>query len=246
MIARQTRVQLHPIAVLALPVVAILAVLFADTVWLALLCITVAVTVSFARGPGFALGVLGVAAGGFALIWFGFSLSLPSPELAVGGRIAWLPFQPTPEQAFIPLRGALRMTTVVVLYVVTAAFVRGQILGDTLIAGFGIPYRVIDVLGLGTRFAALIRRDALATRSLARLRSRGRPLRALRLLAGLTVPVLMASFRHADELSIAMEARGFGTLPERTVHHAVRLRWRDGVVVAAVWAATVLAAIILA
>lgn len=223
---------LHPIAVLALPVVAILAVLFANTMWLALVCIAVGAMAAFARGPRFGLGVLGLALSVFVVVGFGFSLSLAAPEATAGG---WM-----------PVRAALRMTAVVILYVVTGAYVRGDVLGDTLITRFGIPYRVIDVLGLGARFAAMIRRDVLAVRSLARVRGRDRPLRTLRLAAGLTVPVLIAAFRHADDLSIAMEARGFGSLPERTVHHARPLRWRDAIVVVIVWSVTIVMAFMLA
>ncbi|MGO1567261.1 energy-coupling factor transporter transmembrane component T family protein [Brachybacterium sp. AOP35-5H-19] len=243
--AAAQRPLLHPIAVLVLPLPAILAVLFADGIDLALACILASVAASFGRGARFAAGVLALAATTFLLVGIGFSLSAPTPEQLSGERIEWLPLHPSVEKAFFAVRGALRMTAVVVLYVVTVRFVQGNVLADSLIDRFSAPYRVIDVLGLGRRFTVLIRRDVAAACSIARLRSRGRPLRTMRLLTGLTIPVLMASFRHADELSIAMDARGFGALPRRTVHWALPLRMLDGVAVVGVWAATILAAVML-
>lgn len=237
---------LHPLAILALPVPAIVAVLFADGILLSLALLTVCLALSLAKGVRFASGVLGVVAGGVVLLWVGFSLAAPRAGDTSGPLVEGLAFSPTIDGAFFALRGALRMVTVVTLYIVTVAFVNGAVLGDSLIQSFGAPYRVIDVLGLGGRFSALIRSDVAAARSLARLRARGRPLRAMRLMTGLTVPVLMGAFGHADELSIAMEARGFGSEPQRTVHSARPLRWTDVIAVPMVWAITILAALALA
>lgn len=68
----------------------------------------------------------------------------------------------------------------------------------------------------------------------------------LRLSSRLLIPVLMRSFSHADELSIAMEARGFGALATRTVHESQPFRVPDGAVVALVWAVSIGAAVLVA
>lgn len=235
--------RLHPIAIALLPVPAIVAILFADHSHFGLIGLGLALLIALGRGSGFALRVLAIAGGATALLWFGFALSLDPPGTVHGPPIEWLPLRPSPEKALFALRGALRLTSIMALYTVTMAYVRWDILGDTLIDRFHASYRVIDVMGLGGRFVVLIRRDLTAAASLARLRARGRFGRTLRLSAGLAVPVLMSSFRHSDELSIAMEARGFGMRPSRTVHHSVALRLRDGVVVALVWSATIAAAV---
>lgn len=60
---------------------------------------------------------------------------------------------------------------------------------------------------------------------------------------GLTVPVLINAFRHADELSLAMDARGFGSEPERTLHHALPVTPRDVITVLTVWVSTILLAL---
>lgn len=239
-LASTERVLLHPLAIALLPLPAIAAILFAERPHFGLLGLIAALLIALAKGPGFALRVALVAIGATALLWFGFALSLQPPGVETQGPpIEWLPLRPSPEKAVFALRGALRLTSIMTLYTVTMAFVRWDVLSDTLIDRFRASYRVVDVTGLGGRFAVLIRRDIAAAHSIARLRARGRLWRTLRLSAGLTIPVLMASFRHSDELSIAMEARGFGMHPTRTVHHSVAPRLRDWLIVALVWAATI-------
>lgn len=120
------------------------------------------------------------------------------------------------------------------------------VLADTLIKRFQVPYRSVDVTALGERFAVLIWHDFDTVRSLARLRAHCHPLRQLRLLAGLAVPVLMASFRHADQLAVAMEARGFGAHVDRTVYDARELRLRDLVLLVSVWLVSIVTAVLLA
>lgn len=135
---------------------------------------------------------------------------------------------------------------VLLLYVVTVAYVDWRAFSDTLIDRFHVPYRVMDVLGLGRRFTVLIRRDVMAAWSLAQLRARGSLLRSVALSSRLTIPVLMASFSHADDLSIAMDARGFGALSRRTIHHSFPVGPRDVLALVLVWAATIALALLLA
>ncbi|SJM70725.1 energy-coupling factor transporter transmembrane component T [Gulosibacter sp. 10] len=220
----------HPIAVLLLPLPAIVCILFARDLRFGLLCLAVALLATALRDPRLALRVLLLAAAATGVLWTGFALSLHGAD----------------DRALVALRGAIRIVSIMLLYVATSAAVRWPVLRDTLVERYRMPYRVADVLGLGGRFAVLIRRDLRAAGSLARLRARGRPLRTARLLLKLAVPVLMASFRHADELSIAMDARGFGEHERRTVHDAVPPRLRDAVVLLLVWAASAAAAMLLA
>lgn len=169
-----------------------------------------------------------MSAAAAALLWVGFSISLPDTARSTAA-----------------LRGALRIVGVMALFVGTGACVRWRVAGDSLVEYGHVPCRLVDVVSLGERFTVLMRADIRQARVLARLRARGRRWRSWRLLAGLTIPVLMAAFRHADELAIAMEARGFGSWEHRTVHAAAPLRWWDGLAAAA-WAATVAGAVWLA
>lgn len=233
-------VLLHPLAVLLLPVPAIIGVLFAQDVLFALACIAATLLVACARGARFTVRLLGMVLGGTAVLWCGFSLSLSGGTVTTD-TVDWLPWQPNVDTTVTALRGALRLVTVLALYTVTVAFVRGDVLGDTLIARFRVPYRVVDVLSLGRRFLTLLGQDIRQVSSLVRLRARGRWLRRLRLSTRMTVPVLLSSLRHADQLSIAMEARGFGARPQRTVHECVPLRPSDGAVIGFVWLGTFVA-----
>ncbi|WP_291279432.1 energy-coupling factor transporter transmembrane protein EcfT [Galactobacter sp.] len=232
---------LHPLAVAALPLPAFVFALLATDLWFALVVTAAVLVLAFVRSPRLGTSVLVTGAVATAMLWFGFALSLPAAAdgASPGPRIVWLPLQPTEWAALSALRAGLRVVVILALYVVTVAWVRWRVVADTLIRDTRAPYRVLDVVGLGSRFVTLIRTDLAQARTLARLRSRGSRWRAAKLGTRLVVPLLMAAFRHGDELAIAMQARGFGAHPTRTTHHAQTLRVRDAVVVAVVWAGTV-------
>lgn len=131
------------------------------------------------------------------------------------------------------------------LLVVPFSYVDWPALADTLVRTCRVPYRVMDSVMLGERFAALMRADLRVIAETARLRSRGSIRRRLALLSRAVLPVLVASFRHSDELAVAMDARGFGAHPTRTLHRDRRLRAGDIILLSAVWAATILLAVLL-
>ena len=190
----ERRPLLHPLAVCLVPVPAMVAVLVADGVGVGVACLLAALIAACTRGWRFALGMAAMVFAMTAVMWFGFAVSLPRGDESTATVIHWLPLQPSVEVALTALRGALRIVSIMALFSATAACIRWGVLADTLIDRFRVPYRVVDVIGLGGRFAVLIARDIRTARSLARLRSRGHRVRALRLLAGLTVPVLMGPF----------------------------------------------------
>lgn len=235
----------HPLALVILPLPAIVATLLTEGVGIGLAAIAVGLVVAAARGPRFAGGLLVATLLGTFVLWTGFAFAIPAEPAESSAVVTWLPFHPPVDTALVALRGALRIVSIMTLAIAIAAFIRWDVLADTLIDRFRVPYRLLDVIGLGGRFAVLMRRDLATARTLVRLRTRGSRLRSARLGAGLAVPVLMATFRHADELTVAMEARGFGSHDDRTVHAAVPLRVRDGVVVGIVWGVTVFAAVVL-
>lgn len=105
-------------------------------------------------------------------------------------------------------------------------------LGNALVAG-GVPYPAAFVLVTALHFVPVIARRAAAVRDAQR--ARGIPLDAglasLRHYPALTLPVLYQSFKLADELAEAMEARGFAR-GGRTFRRAYRLGAAD-------WAAIV-------
>lgn len=226
----------HPAAIVIAPVPAMVVVLVTDRLIFGLVAVALSLLVAFARGLRAGLALLGVVAVAGAVLWIGFAASLPrQPDEAL---VTWLPVPITWDGLTVATRGTLRVVGVMALFVASALWARWRVLTDTCIGLWRSPYRLFDVTGLGRRFAVLIRSDIAAVRAQALLRSRGRRLRAARASARMTVPVLMAAFRHTDQLAIAMDARGFGSSPTRTVHDAWPLRIGDAVFVVAVWAAT--------
>jgi energy-coupling factor transport system permease protein len=214
----------HPIAVALLAVPALVAVLVDDEPWFGLVAVGCCAVVALGKGIRFAVAVVvgAVVTFGLLRLWMGL----------------WLPADPATT-------GALRITAMGALLVVPFAFVRWQVLGDTLVAYCRVPYRVMDAAALGERFATLMRADLRAIAHAATLRSRGGIRRRAAILLRATVPVLVAAFRHGDELAVAMDARGFGARPSRTMRWARPVRASDGLLVLAAWSLTVVTAVLL-
>jgi energy-coupling factor transport system permease protein len=74
--------------------------------------------------------------------------------------------------------------------------------------------------------------------------NRGGPLRRARALVPVLVPLFILSFRRADELALAMEARCYLPGAPRTRLHPLRAHRRDAVVLVAVVAMVVLAELV--
>lgn len=68
--------------------------------------------------------------------------------------------------------------------------------------------------------------------------SHGGPLRRARALVPVLVPLFVLSFRRADELALAMEARCYVPGARRTRLHPLRAGWRDAALLVLVAAAT--------
>ena len=57
----------------------------------------------------------------------------------------------------------------------------------------------------------------------------GGPIRRIRLYAPIIVPVLLGGLRRADQLSVALESKGFGSGIKRTSLQAFGFGWRDAI-----------------
>lgn len=106
-----------------------------------------------------------------------------------------------------------------------------EIIANGLIK-LGCPYAVAFVLNASLQFVPILARRARTIRDAQR--SRGIPVeggvRSLFHLPALAGPLLIQSFKFADELAEAMEARGFG-LQGRTFRYALKMRWLDWVLI---------------
>jgi len=68
----------------------------------------------------------------------------------------------------------------------------------------------------------------------------GGPLRRLRNLVPIFVPIFVSALRRAEELATAMDARGFRSAPHRTRLYRLSMGWNDRVACAAILAAGLL------
>ena len=155
---------------------------------------------NFLRGLGFAVLTF------FFIAWFALDLASAAVSglrlLAIGSAF-FLFFQTTPPEA----------------------------LSNALLK-MGIPYPFAFVLSASMQFVPVLVRRLGNIRDAQR--SRGIPIEGglslLTHLPSLAGPLLIQSFKFADELAEAMEARGFG-IPGRRFRHEPRFRWMDWTVV---------------
>lgn len=139
----------------------------------------------------------------------------------------------------------LRMATLTALIMATYSTLDWQSFADTLITHARVPYPLVDVMGMGRRFTALMKREMREMATRLRIDARGHFLRWLRSLPKVVVPMLVASFRLADLTAMAMESRGFASRRGRTTHAARRPGWFDVAALVAltgalIWAGAVL------
>lgn len=130
----------------------------------------------------------------------------------------------------------LRLVCIAALSTLFVATTDPTVLVASLIHQARVPYRLGYTLLAAYRFVPILTRELGSIHDAHRLRQRGdRHLRAR--LGGMRrygVPLLVGAVRRAERLALAMDARGFGALPERTYYVRPRLTARDLVFVAAV------------
>lgn len=160
-----------------------------------------------------------------ALPWFNFLKGLGFAALTFF-IIAWLAFD-LPTAVVSALR-LLAMGTVFFLFFQTTP---PEALSNALLK-MGVPYPFAFVLSASMQFVPVLVRRLGNIRDAQR--ARGIPIEGglslLTHLPALAGPLLIQSFKFADELAEAMEARGFG-IPGRRFRHEPRFRWMDWMVV---------------
>jgi energy-coupling factor transport system permease protein len=96
----------------------------------------------------------------------------------------------------------------------------------------GLPVReAAMVLSLSLRFVPTlfdqVERIIKAQRSRGAVLESGPPWQRIRSWIPIFVPIFVAAFRRADDLAVAMDARGFRGVRQRTHLRQLRLGWRD-------------------
>lgn len=225
--------KVHPLAVLLMPMVYWFFVLRTELIGAHIVVIVGVLLIVIVKRPRVALQLVAVGIVLIPLMWVGYVLWLPpkpGDPIILGDVHGW---HVTRDVALFGVAGALRVYAMGLLIVPPLVSVNWVVVVDTLISQFHVPYRILDIGIFANRYIARMRRDFRATRHLTRLRTRHgtNPIVALHSV----VPVLTASLRHGEQLSNALDARGFDSEPTRTVHHATPVRVADVLILLAVW-----------
>jgi energy-coupling factor transport system permease protein len=174
----------------------------------------------------------------FAVSFLLWTLTLPGQTLLVAAG----PLVITQEAALLGLARALRLLSFLVVGIafLTVTSVEQFSYG---LRCLGLPFRVGFSITLAFRLAPLFI-DAAEQIANAQ-RTRGLDLDAGNIFTRgrryvpLLVPIIVAGFRRADGLAVALEAKGFG-LPGRRTYLAARgLGWRDALLLCSVLSLTI-------
>ena len=196
------------------------------------LCLALAVLLVGALPPP-GRTLLALAAGALLLAWLTvFFALLASPGQSAGTRVA-LTLGPLELRAGALEFGAAvaaRLGAIVCLSLPAGARTTPERLRAALVTQLRIPYRFAYAALAGLQFVPVFRTEAETIRAAHQVRGvtdpRG-PLGTARRTGRTPVPLLAGGIRHAERVSLAMEARGFAAHPTRTERAPSRLARGD-------------------
>ncbi len=226
--------RLNPLtkAALTVPVVALASFSFDPAVPLAVAVLALAATrlLGHVSWPGLLRPLVFVALLGIGMFWTsalfyaGPASDLGAPRLSLGPL--WLSEAGLVYGAAMAAR-LLAIFSVSLLFVLTtdpAAFVLA------LIQQARMPYRIGYAVFAAYRFIPLLHEEFDNVRAAHRMRGAaggGGPAGRLREYLGYAIPLLAVTVRRAERLALAMDARAFGVLPQRTYYRETTLGWND-------------------
>lgn len=188
--------------------------------------------------------VLAAIAGGAvvlcAVMTFSFGL-LTDPALVEGTALLATvgTFEVRSGALAVGLATAVRTVALMMLVLLGGLTTSGAELVRALTQQLHLPYRVGYAALAALRFVPRFGHELEVIRGAHRVRGvapgRG-PVVAVRRQAGYVVPLLAGGIRHAERVSLAMDARGFGAHPTRTERTAVPFGARDVVLLLSFWA----------
>ncbi|APT84406.1 ATP-binding cassette domain-containing protein [Corynebacterium aquilae] len=190
-IAAARRTNLHELAIVA-----------------GVLIVIAALSAIGAKKPLWLIRGLSVVVGFGLLTWVGFLPWVNQPP----GLPWW-----NADRALGALLPAAQFSTLALSVVAFGARLDGKQIIDTVLSVFHIPYRFVDVGTYGSRFVTRIKRDYTLAKHQRHLltrshRSRANPLAVLAMLS-------VASLRDSEQLADALDSKGFGATPTRTLRH---------------------------
>lgn len=140
----------------------------------------------------------------------------------------------------VALATGLRLGAIIALALVAGLSTSGTDLVRASVQHLRVPYRVGYTALAAFRFVPRFGHELDLIRQAHRVRGgdgRG-PLAALARQWGSIVPLLAGAIRHAERVALAMDARAFGAFPYRTERHTIPFTALDGAVIALCWVAT--------
>lgn len=236
---------LNPLAKLAAPVPAMVALVFARDLLTPTVFIALAYLMLLAGGRltvrlVLLLGV-GIPAAALAI---GFGMSLWTDASQVDHTVAvlrlggWTLYGGAVE---VGLATGLRLGSIVALALIAGLTTNGPDLVRASVQQLRVPYRVGYTALAAFRFVPRFGYELEVIRQAHRVRGahggRG-PFSAIARWWGYIVPLLAGAIRHAERVALAMDARAFGAYRDRTERHLVPWRVRDTVFVVAFWVAS--------
>ena len=140
------------------------------------------------------------------------------------------------------VRSGLRIAALLALVLVSGALTSPQDLLKSLTRTFRLPVRIAHAGMAAVAFLERFRTEHRIIRQARQLRGCRAPrwLTPAAVWIGSVIPLLVSAVRHAERVSMAMDARAFGAHRSRTELTVVRWRMTDTIVLIAVWA-TILA-----
>jgi energy-coupling factor transport system permease protein len=136
---------------------------------------------------------------------------------------------------------ALRLGGILVLSLIAGLTSTGPDLVRALVQQLHVPYRLGYTALAAYRFVPRFGHELEVVRQAHRVRGmapgRG-PVAAARRWLGYVVPLLAGALRHAERVALAMDSRAFGAHATRTERHLVPFRVRDWVFMGGFWVAT--------
>lgn len=204
--------------------------------------IAIAALIALLTGIRFRLRTLVAGAAGLLVIlaWTTFFFALLVRDDLVSGTPmvldGWITMRAGAVE--IGLATALRLVAAMVLALLGSLGTSVDQLASALVNQCRVPYRFAYGATATLRFVPRYREDIVTLR--AAHRARGiidppGPIGYARRSSRSLIPLLAGGARHAERISLAMDARGFGAHHRRSDRAPAVVRVRDGVFAAAVW-----------
>jgi energy-coupling factor transport system permease protein len=150
------------------------------------------------------------------------------------------PFELWSGALAVGLATAMRTVALLLLVLLGGLTTSGTDLVRSLTQQLRLPYRIGYAALAALRFVPRFGHELEVIRGAHRVRGvadgRG-PVAAARRWLATVVPLLAGGIRHAERVSLAMDARGFGAHPRRTERVVVPFGTRDVVLLVTLWAA---------